>query len=78
MLFPFMLGALALMLYLPLLGAPRCFSLFGKCVDNVLRAKNEDSRSFSKVDEVLVYPYYLGVVAFRFLTCREGPLDPSS
>ena len=40
------------------------FSLFGKCAGVVLREKNEDSRSFSKVDEVVVYPYHLGEVAF--------------
>ena len=40
------------------------FSLFGKCVDGVLREKNEDLRPFSKVDELVVYPYYLGEVEF--------------
>ena len=54
------------------------FSLFGKCSGGVLRAKNEDSRPFLKVDEVVVYPYYLGEVAFRFLTYRKDPLDFSS
>ena len=54
------------------------FSLFGKCVGGVLRAKNEDSRPFLKVDEVVVYPYYLGELEFWFLAYREDPLDPSS
>ena len=40
------------------------FSLFGKCVDGVLRAKNEDSRPFLKADEVEFYPYHLGEVEF--------------
>ena len=40
------------------------FSLFGKCAGGVLRAKNGASRLFSKVDEVEVYPYHLGEVAF--------------
>ena len=40
------------------------FSLHAKCAGGVLREKNEDSRSFSKVDEVVVYPYYLGGVEF--------------
>ena len=54
------------------------FSLFGKCVDGVLREKNEISRHFSKMDEVVVYTYYLGEVAFQFLAYREDPYDPSS
>ena len=37
------------------------FSLPAKCIDGVLREKNEDSRPFSKVD---VYPYHLGELAF--------------
>ena len=40
------------------------FSLFEKCIDGILREKNIASRPFSKVDEVDVYPYYLGEVAF--------------
>ena len=40
------------------------FSLPTKCADGILREKNEDSRPFSKVDEVVVYPYYLGEVEF--------------
>ena len=40
------------------------FSLFGKCVGGVLRVKNEDLRPFSKVDEVVVYPYHLSEVDF--------------
>ena len=54
------------------------FSIFGKCTGAVSREKNEDSRPFSKVDEVDVYPYYLGQVAFRLLIHREDPFDPSS
>ena len=61
-LFPFMLGAPAPTL--PLLGAPMTlFLLFGKCACGVLRETNEESRPFSKVDEVDVYPYHLGEVA---------------
>ena len=40
------------------------FSIFEKCADGVLREKNKDSRPFLKVDEVDLYPYYLGEVAF--------------
>ena len=40
-------------------------SLPGRCTSGVLRAKNEASRPFSKVDDVELYPYHLGVVAFK-------------
>ena len=53
------------MLCLPLLGVlMEIFSLFGKCVSGVLREKNRALRPFSKVDEVEIYPYYLGEVEF--------------
>ena len=67
MLFPFIIGVPIPTLYLPLLGAlTMIFSLFGKCTADVLREKKH-SRPFLKVDEVVVYPYYLGEVAFHFL-----------
>ena len=50
--------------------ADDAFFLFGKCVGTISRAKNEDSRPFSKVDEVELYPYYVGEVVFFFLTYR--------
>ena len=53
-------------------------SLHGRCVDGVLREKNKDSRRFLKENKVVVYPYHLGEVEFRFLTYREDRLDPSS
>ena len=54
------------------------FSLPSKSDNGVLTEKNEASRPFSKVDEVVVYPYYLGEVVFRFVAYREDPFDPSS
>ena len=54
------------------------FSLPAKSTSGVLRAKNIALIPFSKVDEVELYPYYLGEVAFHFLTYREDPLDFSS
>ena len=41
------------------------FSLPDKCVGGILREKNGAFRPFSKVDEVVVYPYHLGEVAFN-------------
>ena len=42
------------------------FSLPTKCTGAISRAKNVALRPFSKVDEVVVYPYYLVEVAFGF------------
>ena len=39
-------------------------SLHGRCTGGVLREKNGASRPFPKVDEVEVYLYHLGEVAF--------------
>ena len=64
-LLPFMLGALALALYLPLLGAPMMLFLFLESASVVFRGKKNGAlRPFSKVDEVDLYPYNLGEVAF--------------
>ena len=77
--FPFMLGASVPVLCLPLLGAPKTLFYFLESVLVMFRGeKNEDLRPLSKVDEVVVYPYHLGEVAFQFLTYREDPFDSSS
>ena len=39
-------------------------SLHGRCTGGILREKNGALRPFSKLDEVEVYPYHLGEVAF--------------
>ena len=64
-LFPLMLGASMLTLYLPFLGALTVLFPFIEGAPVVIWwEKNESSRPFSKVDEVEVYPYHLGEVEF--------------
>ena len=78
-LFSFMLGTPLTDALSPTARSPDdAFSLPAKSVSGVLREKNEYSRSFSKVDEVGLYPYYLGEVEFWFLTYWKDPLDSSS
>ena len=61
-LFPFMLGVSALSPTTR--SVDEAFSLPSMCVGGVLREKNIALRPFSKVDEVELYPYYLGEVEF--------------
>ena len=64
-LFPFILGAMLLALYLPLLGTPMVIFPFMEGAVVLFRGeKNGASRPFLKVDEVEVYPYHLGEVEF--------------
>ena len=52
------------------------FSLHAKSANGILRVKNEDSRSFSKVDEVVVYPYVAAATFFpKFWKILDPPFD---